>query len=63
MKILKKFFKQNNNIICLKNEENFTENLVAPALKLFGNEMARNETGDGNAEKSWTLPLAPEADD
>jgi len=34
-------FKQNNNnIIYMKNEENFMENLVVPAPKLFGNEIA-----------------------
>jgi len=57
--ILKAFLKfcttknlcKNNNIIYIKNEENFMKNLVAPAPKLFDAKMAHNETD--SAEKSW----------
>jgi len=46
----------------MKNEENFVENLVVPAPKLFGNEIVRRRNGlqrnwqrrSCSAEKSWT---------
>jgi len=51
----------------MKNEENFVENLVAPAPKLFDNEIVRRRNGPQrnwqrrkwrrrscSAEKSWT---------
>jgi len=34
----------------MKNEENFVENLVAPAPKLFGNEIVRRRNGP---QRNW----------
>jgi len=34
----------------MKNEENFVENLVAPAPKLFGNEIVRCRNGP---QRNW----------
>jgi len=43
--LTQKFKQNNNNIIYIKNEDNFMENLVAPAPKLFGNEIVRHRNG------------------
>jgi len=47
----------------MENEENFVENLVVPALKLFGNKIVRRRNGLQRnwrhrsciAKKSWAL--------